>query len=244
MYDGIWTPPSSLTAEGLMCLPRDIQISVTSYKMRLDLLTIWTAPETGVPPAWGCSPNPNPCIQEEAQRSERFPSRSNRSVTGNPANQSACRRGIIHSSQSSSSSVCLPERLCLHMSDDKVGMRPTGAESCRYEEQGTAFQGGKEASGKQWHKGRAAFLSTICCGSTQEREMRSRDSACPSRAGVLPSLSITPAPIYAVVYTLQSHNATTLNVAAAQIGRLQLGCCKLTRLSIFQSVKLNFYDRG
>lgn len=76
--------------------------------------------------------------------------------------------------------------------------------------------------------------------SSPEWNMRSRDTGCPSRAGVLLSLSITQ--IYTAVYTLQSHNATTPNGAAAQIGHLEPGCSILTPLSIFQSVKLKFYD--
>lgn len=93
-------------------------------------------------------------------------------------------------------------------------------------------------------KGRAVFFLTpyapVPRRSSPEWDMRSRDTGCPSRAGVLPSLSITE--IYSAVYTLQSRNATTPNVAAAQIGHLEPGCCILTPLSIFQSVKLKFYD--
>lgn len=48
--------------------------------------------------------------------------------------------------------------------------------------------------------------------------------------------------MYIAVYTLQSHNPTTLNVAAAQIGHLELGHCILILLSNFQSVKRRFYD--
>lgn len=48
--------------------------------------------------------------------------------------------------------------------------------------------------------------------------------------------------IYTAVYTLQSHNATRFNAAAAQIGHLKPGRCILTLLSNFQWVKLKFYE--
>lgn len=51
-----------------MCAPRYIQISVTSYKMHLDLLTIWRRAETGVPPEPGRSFNPNLCIDEKTHQ--------------------------------------------------------------------------------------------------------------------------------------------------------------------------------
>lgn len=88
--------------------------------------------------------------------------------------------------------------------------------------------------------------------SSPEWDMRSRDTACPSRAGVLPRLSITQThrrthtlaqtQIYTAVYTLQSHNATRFNAAAAQIGHLKPGRCILTLLTNFQWVKLKFYE--
>lgn len=48
--------------------------------------------------------------------------------------------------------------------------------------------------------------------------------------------------IYTAVYTLQSHNATRFNAAAAQIGHLKPGRRILTLLSNFQWVKLKFYE--
>jgi len=72
-----------------------------------------------------------------------------------------------------------------------------------------------------------------------QRHCLSKPSRCAAEAF---NHTHTHAQIYTAVYTLQSHNATTLNVAAAQIGHLELGCCILTLLSIFQSVKLKFYD--
>lgn len=86
--------------------------------------------------------------------------------------------------------------------------------------------------------------NTICSCSAQELtwmeyEVQRHWLSKPSRCAAEP---FNHTHIYTAVYTLQSHNATTPNGAAAQIGHLEPGCSILTPLSIFQSVKLKFYD--
>lgn len=92
------------------------------------------------------------------------------------------------------------------------------------------------------------FFYTICSCSAQELvwmgyEVRRRHWSKPSRCAAEAfnhMRALTHRCI--LLFTLCSHNPTTLNVAAAQIGHLELGHCILILLSNFQSVKRRFYD--
>ena len=136
--------------------------------------------------------------------------------------------------------------------------RQTGAKCCGWEDEGTAFLGALSVYGpsiKHRHKGKEDsffffFLHHMLLFRTGARLngiwgpetllVQAEQVCCRGFQSHTHQHTHTHTHIYTAVYTLQSHNATTLNVAAAQIGHLELGRCILKLLSNFQSVKWKF----